>query len=160
MNELPSEYKRTFADELDWSLLEQLHHVVLQISTFSFRTKQICVTVDIAAMGLVATFAGDRLDVSIFVAGLAIPVAFWILDSIAYYYQVKLRGIMDGTREKLRKRNTPQVSIESVIAAERVVAGQTKVIRNSFFNHSMWLYAFLIVADLGLWVAYGLGTIG
>ncbi len=80
------EYTKTFDDELDWELLDQLHKVVLQISTFCFRTKQICLTVLIAVASLLLKFTGDKLDTSVFVAGLVTPLFFWFLDSIAYYY--------------------------------------------------------------------------
>jgi len=35
-----TEYKRTLEDKLDWSLLDQLHNVVIQTGTFCFRTKR------------------------------------------------------------------------------------------------------------------------
>ncbi|MGK0180042.1 MAG: hypothetical protein ACI8PD_001844, partial [Nitrospinales bacterium] len=78
------EYKKTFEYELDWNLLNQLHNVVLQISTFCFRTKQVCLTVDIAVMGVLIKFTGNTLNDSIFVSGLLIPLGFWFLDSIGF----------------------------------------------------------------------------
>lgn len=91
-------YDRTVEDELDWSLLNQLHAVVLQIGSFCFRTKQVCLTVLIAVLGILRAVTSNELDQSFFVAGLLIPVCFWFLDSVAYFYQVKVRGVMDSVR--------------------------------------------------------------
>ncbi|WP_139218588.1 hypothetical protein [Nitrosomonas aestuarii] len=85
---------RTFQDELDWTLFDQLHRVVLQISGFCFRTKQICLTLVVAVVGLLIKFTDSGLDHSIFVAGAVIPAGFWFLDSVAYFYQSKMRGLM------------------------------------------------------------------
>lgn len=158
-----TEYVRTIEDELDWSLLEQLHRVTLQISTFCFRTKQICVTVDIAVVGILAKLTDQRVDRSMFVAGLLIPLAFWLLDGIAYYYQVKIRGVMDGLRSQLRARNKPPL-IEGaegapqpvkVIGEKRVSARAGRRLAGAFFNHSMWLYLIMVVADVCLWIYFG-----
>ena len=89
----PPEYKRSFEDELDWNLLEQLDSVVLQMNGFSFRTKQLCLAIDIAVIGLLIKFTANEIDQSIFVAGLVITAGFWVLDSISYYYPVEIRGV-------------------------------------------------------------------
>ena len=93
METQPPEYKPSFEDALDWNLLEQLDRVVLRISGFSFRTKQLCLAIDIAVIGLLIKFIGNELNQSIFVAGLVILASFWVLDSISYYYQGKIRGV-------------------------------------------------------------------
>lgn len=103
MSEQVREYKKSFEDEFDWNLLEQLHKVVLQISSFCFRTKQICITIEIALIGLLIKFTNNKLDTSVFIASFVIPLAFWFLDSVAYYYQVKLRGMMNNIQERLKK---------------------------------------------------------
>lgn len=157
-----SEYKRTLEDELDWSLLNQLHNVVLQTSTFCFRTKQICLTVDVAVVGVLLKLTENILDPSIFVAGLFIPLSFWFLDSIGYFYQVKIRGIMDNIRERIKKRNTEQIiapELSKVIDEDRVKVSQAKKAGNAFFNHSMWLYGLLIAADAFLYGAFCMGAI-
>ena len=99
-------YAKSFEDELDWNLIEQLHRVVLQTGQFCFRTKQIAITVDIAVIGVLLRFAENRLDPAIFIAGLLIPFCFLLLESVGYFYQVKIRGVMDEIRERLKKRNT------------------------------------------------------
>lgn len=156
------EYKRTVEDELDWSLLNQLHAVVLQMGTFCFRTKQVCLTVLVGVVGLIATFTDDKLDPSIFVAGVVIPVGFWFLDSVAYYYQVKLRGVMDGIRDRIHGRHADGLlrgPNAEVIADARTSRPAALRLRDAFFNHSMWLYLFLVVADVVLWLAFSSGEI-
>ena len=157
MTGTPTEYKRSFEDELDWNLLEKLDRVVLQISGFSFRTKQICLTVDIAVVGLLIKFTENGLDRSIFVAGLVIPVGFWVLDSISYYYQVKIRGVLDNIRNRLRERNSEQLihgAHLNVIDRSRVERSTFLRVVDAFFNHSMWLYFLLASADLILWYMF------
>lgn len=157
-----ADYERSIEDELDWSLLDQLHSVVLQIGTFCFRTKQICLTVLTAVVALIATFTADRLDHSIFVAAVVIPICFWILDSIAYFYQVKLRGMMAGIRDRVHNRHSegvlrgPNFEVISNDRTDRPIASR---FRDALFNHSMWLYLVLIIVDLILWRAFSFGII-
>ncbi len=163
LNKTPSEYKKSFEDELDWNLLDQLHKVVLQISSFCFRTKQICFVAEVAVIGLLAKFTKETLNDSMFVAGFLIPLCFWFLDGIAYHYQVKIRGIMDGIQDRLIRRNTNRlVHFDSrlVIEKERVTGSQRRRVFNSFFNHSMWFYYILVLTDIALWLAFCKGVIG
>ena len=157
-----TEYSRTVEDELDWSLLSQLHAVVLQIGTFCFRTKQVCLTVLVGVVGLITALTSDKLDTSIFVAGLLIPICFWLLDSIAYFYQVKLRGVMNGVRDRIHKRHSETIlrgPNAKVISDNRTNRSSIERVRDAFFNHSMWLYYMLIATDCVLWAAFKLGTI-
>jgi len=157
-----TEYSRTVEDDLDWSLLNQFHAVVLQIGTFCFRTKQICLTILIGVIGLIIVLTSDKLDTSIFVAGIVIPVAFWFLDSIAYFYQVKLRGLMESVRERIQQRHSKKSIVgqnSEVITKARISRSPVKNVKNAFFNHSMWLYYILVVIDSVLWGAFTLGTI-
>lgn len=165
MSELAPKYERSLEDELDWSLLEQLHRVTLQTSAFCFRTKQICVTVDVAIAGLLARYLENNLGHSVFVAGLLIPAIFWALDSVGYYYQVKVRLVMDEIRAQIRERNrqdlilTDNVSRVEVIEGNRGAGGTGTRFRNAMFNHSMWLYLILALIDLILWGVFTGGII-
>ena len=148
-------YQKSFEDELDWNLLDQLHRVVLQTSTFCFRTKQIAITLDVAVIGILLKLSNNRPEDSIFVSGLIIPICFWFLDAIGYFYQVKLRAMMDAIRERLRRRNTDQLIAGRVIEEQRATSSHR--LWRAFFNHSMWIYLFLAVGDLVLWVLFGKG---
>lgn len=98
-------YTKTLQDELDWKLLDQLHGAVAQISSFCFEIKKFCVTTLFIVLTLMAKFTSDKLDHSLFVAGLMIPLCFWFLDATGYFYQVKLRGTMQAIRTRLASQN-------------------------------------------------------
>jgi len=159
-------YIKTLEDELDWKLLDQLHNIVSQISSFCFETKKFCVTTEFVALTLIVKFTGDKLDHSLFFTGAIIAVCFWFLDAVAYYYQVKLRGTMDAIQLRLRSRQSKQlVGIEksNVIEPNRVNASWATRAFNAGINHSMWLYGFLVLIDLGLWLLFlggGIATNG
>ena len=158
-----AEYKRSFEDELDWNLLQQFHNVVLQIGTFCFRTKQICLTVELGVIALLIKFTGNKLDSSVFVGGLAIPLCFWFLDSVGYFYQLKLRGIMENIRERLLQRNSEQiitVALQPIIEKYRVERPRPFILLNAFFNASMLMYFILVLSNLILWYLFAKDFIG
>ncbi len=129
---------------------------------FCFRTKQICLTLDFAIIGLLIKFTANQLDRSIFVAGILIPFGFWFLDAIGYFYQVKLRGVMDEIRTRLMERNSAQFVLppgSGAIEEERINITQILKIKDAFFNHSMWLYGILVIIDIILWQMYKSGVI-
>lgn len=155
-------YTKTLQDELDWKLLDQLSGVVSQISSFCFETKKFCVTTLFVVMTLMVKFTSDRLDNSIFVAGLIIPLCFWFLDSTGYFYQVKLRGTMEQIRSRLASRDKrPLVAADGtgIIAKDRVDIPNYRKVLEAALNHSMWLYAVLIVANLAVWALFSIGRI-
>ncbi|SFZ79575.1 hypothetical protein [Chitinimonas taiwanensis] len=155
-------YTKTLQDELDWKLLDQLSGVVSQISSFCFETKKFCVTTLFVVMTLMVKFTSDKLDDSIFVAGLLIPLCFWFLDSTGYFYQVKLRGTMEQIRSRLASRDQrPLVAADGtgIIAKDRVNIPNYRKVLDAALNHSMWLYALLVVANLAVWALFSIGKI-
>ena len=153
-------YTKTLQDELDWKLLDQLSGVVSQISSFCFETKKFCVTTLFVVMTLIVKFTSDKLDDSIFVAGLLIPLCFWFLDSTGYFYQVKLRGTMEQIRSRLASRDQrPLVAADGtgIIAKDRVNIPNYRKVLDAALNHSMWLYALLLVANLAVWALFSIG---
>jgi len=155
-------YTRSLEDELDWKLLDQLYGVVSQISNFCFETKKFCVTTEFVVLTLLVKFTNDKLDHSLFVAGLAIPIGFWFLDSVAYYYQVSLRGTMEKIRERIKKRTQGELLSSTgvpVIAAERINRPGFARVYDAAINHSMWLYGLIIAADLAAWGLFAHGVI-
>ena len=151
-------------DELDWKLLDQLYGVVSQISNFCFETKKFCVTTEFVVLTLLAKFTADKLDHSLFVVAFAIPVSFWFLDAVAYYYQVSIRGGMAAIQERIKIRNqgclviltttgVPTAGVP-IIAPARVDKPFGQRVCDAVFNHSMWLYGFLIGADFVVWCLF------
>ena len=155
-------YTRTLEDELDWKLLDQLYGVVAQMSNFCFEIKKFCVTTEFVVLAFIAKFTREKLDRSIFVAALLIPLLFCFLDATAYFYQVKLRGTMEAIRERLAKREAPALVDAlgvGVIAPERTRGSVKERALGSLFNHSMWLYAILIAMDAIAWCLFEFGLI-
>lgn len=158
----PKPYTKSLRDELDWKLLDQLHGVVAQISSFCFEIKKFCVTTLFVVMTLMVKFTSDKLDHSIFVAGLVIPACFWFLDATGYFYQVKLRGTMESIRQRLASRDEkPLVSEKGavVIAPSRASASIRDRVVDAGFNHSMWLYLLLVLIDVVVWLLFVAGCI-
>lgn len=150
-------YARSLDDELDWKLLDQLYGVVSQISGFCFEIKKFCVTTEFVALTLLAKFTTDKLDHSLFVAGLLIPVCFWFLDAVGYYYQVKLRATMEAIRTRISDRNSQQIISANripVISAKRTERNWYLKVFDAAINHSMWLYGFIVTIDLITWALY------
>lgn len=158
----PKPYTKTLQDELDWKLLDQLYGVVAQISNFCFETKKFCVTTEFVVLTLMAKFTKDQLDHSIFVTALVISVCFWFLDATAYFYQVKLRGMMESIRQQISLRgflSLVTVGGTGVIAPERSNAPRLRRVLDAAINHSMWLYALLVAVDLIAWILFVTRTI-
>jgi hypothetical protein len=150
-------YVKTLEDELDWKLLDQLYGVVSQISGFCFEIKKFCVTTVFVVLTLLVKFTKDRLDHSLFVAGFVIPLCFWFLDAVAYYYQVKLRGSMDAIRARIVERNPRQVILFGagrVISPARLERRGILRVKDAALNHSMWLYGFMVFIDLLVWAIF------
>ncbi|MGI2183969.1 hypothetical protein ACRN9F_17260 [Shewanella oncorhynchi] len=155
-------YTKTLQDELDWKLLDQLHGAVAQISSFCFEIKKFCVTTLFIVLTLMAKFTSDKLDHSLFVAGLMIPLCFWFLDATGYFYQVKLRGTMQAIRTRLASQNDQKLIVTTevqIIEPSRVSASTYRRIVAAGFNHSMWLYILLVVINLSIWFLYSEGFI-
>ncbi|KQW87074.1 hypothetical protein ASC94_26990 [Massilia sp. Root418] len=153
-------YTRSLDDELDWKRLDQLYGVVTQLSGFCFETKKFCVTTEFVILALLAKITHGTLDRAFFIAGVAIPLCFWFLDAVAYFYQVKLRGAMDDAYERVRERNRRHL-VDGVgalvISQQRVAGALARRVANAALNHSMWLYVLLVGADLVVWNAFRLG---
>ena len=155
-------YVKSLDDELDWKLLDQLHQVVLQLSSTCFKIKQICVTVQIAVPTLIVKITGNELDKSLFIGSILITLLFWFLDSVTYYYQVKVRASMNQITARIKERQPSSGSVlasdgvwaNAIIESERAKAEDGSRIVSSFFNHSMWLYLILGILAGGLWLAY------
>jgi len=151
------QYTKSFDDELDWKTFDQLHGAVSQISNFCFETKKFCVTTVFVVLTVLMKFTADRIDHSLFVTGLVILICFWFLDSIGYYYQVKLRATMETIRLRLVKRNTQSLVIPDgtpIISSDRMNLALIRRVFRSAINNSMWLYALAVSIDLMLWAMY------
>ncbi|MDD2776946.1 MAG: hypothetical protein PHU06_13400 [Gallionella sp.] len=161
-------YVKTIDDELDWKTLDQLHNATLQISGFCYEYKKFCITTEFVVLTFLVNFTKNNLAHVLFIAGLIIPVVFWILDAVAYFYQKKLRDMMNKVRSDIKTRhqkpkNNTQHEGEKIAKSSwfsRLIAKSSwlsssmkafSLVINATINHSMWIYAFLVIADLFVW---------
>jgi hypothetical protein len=91
-------------DDLDKDQLDQLHAATLKASDACFEMKKLCATVLVPTGTLVALLSDRILNPAVFVSALAVIIVFWMADSVAFYYQRKLRDAMVEiwTRRALR----------------------------------------------------------
>lgn len=147
-----NKYEKTLADELDWNTINQLHSATLNISNQSFEIKKLCVTIEIAVLAFIAKFSQDKVDTSLFITGFIVPLMFYGVDCVTYFYQDKLRGVMIVFENTIRSRyELPERNNEHNKGNRKFVA---------MFNHSHWLYAVLIVLDIAIYLAYKFGAFG
>jgi len=156
-------YQKNLADEIDFKVVDQLHTAVSQISGFCFEIKKFCIATLFIVLTFIAKFTQDSLDSSIFISSYCMIFSFWFLDSVAYYYQVKLRGKMLSTIDSIKIRNSESdINNESkdfIIDKKRI---DIKTIKKVFFagiNHSMWLYLILLIFTVIAHMLYSNGLI-
>ena len=135
--------QRKIADELDRVQIDQLHKATLNFSNNSLETKKLCVTVQIAVYTLLASIykenALSNLRISLELLGVLIPVLFYFVDVVLYFYQDRLRENISTKINEIKKRNG--LPIQSL--SQR----KPRLLR-SFFNGSQILYWGLILVSI------------
>ena len=106
-----SEYKKTFEDEVDWKIIDQLHNATNRFSSSSLELKKIYFVLLGIVAPIVFKIGKEKFDIALLITPLVITLFFWFLDSFTYYYQEKLREKMDKHFVKLKERNMPPVTI-------------------------------------------------
>ena len=150
-----------FEDELARNNIDQLHKLVLQLSSNCFETKKLCATVIVGVATLVATFTGKELDISLWVGAAIVTMLFWILDAQSYYYQEKLRARMKILAETRARLHAPQITVDGVgmpLEERRETWNPWRRAIHAVCNPSMAFYWILLVLitivatlhDLGL----------
>ncbi|MFI9810934.1 hypothetical protein [Saccharothrix variisporea] len=137
-------------DELDKEQLDQLHAATLKASETCFELKKLCATVLVPAATLVALLSDRTLNPAVFGAGVVVVAAFWAADSVAYFYQRKLRNAMAVIWQRRARRVPGYGHVPGVvpITAARAV-----------FNSSMVYYFVLLGLVALLFVLYAAGAI-
>ncbi|MFZ1784294.1 MAG: hypothetical protein WAU23_03765 [Ferruginibacter sp.] len=129
------EYKKSLDDEIDWKIIDQLHTATVNFSSTSLELKKMLfILIGIAVPSLIK-LAGDKLDKSLFVTIYILTLLFWILDSLTYYYQEKLREKMDKHFSNIKNRNTPSAENNPDFTLENSRTSKFRLWR-SFFNPS------------------------
>ncbi|MBF0144923.1 MAG: hypothetical protein HQL84_00210 [Magnetococcales bacterium] len=149
-------YEKSLEDELDWKLLDQLYGAVVQIGGFCYDVKKLCVTTLTASMVFLTKFSSGTSAIGLFQVSLMIVVGFWLVDSVAYYYQRKLRGLMEEVNNRILKNNSIQTEGLKWRVIDPVLLRQTKpmLVYSSFINSSMVLYYVLLLFVVGAYFVY------
>lgn len=153
----------SFRDEIDRLSIDQLHEAVLQLSSNCFELKKLCTLLLVSAGTLIAAFTDDKLDPSMFVAGVVITIFFWLLDSQSYYYQEKIRACMKTLAEGLAERHDTTVELLGVgmpLSEERENWGPLRRSVHAALNPSMAFYGILAGIMVGLMCLLRRGLIG
>ena len=149
----------TIKDQIDWKTIDQLHTATIEFSRNCSNIKKICVTLLVASCTLLAKFNNNSLDLSFFIAGFVIPLFFWGLDASSYFYQEKLRGIINDKLNEIKIRNSDDAIKTPEGYVLEIKRTKDKRLIRSIFNNSMLLYYILIGLDITLFVAFKIGWI-
>lgn len=138
-----SEEQKKISDELDKIQIDQLHKATLNFSNNSLETKKLCVTVQIAVYTLLAGIYKDsplsNLVIALELLGILIPILFYAVDVVLYYYQDRLRENMNNKMNDIKKRHRIVVQPSN---------RNNKRLLRSFINGSQILYLGLIIISV------------
>lgn len=111
-------------DDLDRELMDQLHAATLKASDLCYEMKKLCATVLAPAAAVVAVLSDKQPSVLFFAVGLLVVLAFWLADSVGFFYQRRLRNQMAEIWKRRAARcqgdeefRVPQVSVVSPLRA-------------------------------------------
>jgi hypothetical protein len=137
------------ADTLDQLRIDQLHAATLKASDSCFEMKKMCASLVVATGTLVSVFTNKDLSRGVFVAGLAVILAFWLADSVGYFYQRRLRSVMDALILQRANRCATYYQFQ---AATPVPAWRAA------FNGSMAFYLLLATLIAVAWAGWEFGA--
>lgn len=100
------EYKKSFEDEVDWTIINQLHSATSRFSSASIELKKMFIILIGIAIPAIINLADSKLDFSLFATIYVLTITFWYLDGFTYFYQEKLRSKMDERFSKLKGNNS------------------------------------------------------
>lgn len=154
---MPSEKPRDIDSEIDWKIIDQLHNAVLNFSRNSMQAKKIMFTllgIFVAAMLQAPSLCAVTRW---FPVVIAIVALFWAFDASTYYYQEKLRALMDVRFKALKKRYSTELNTDDFTLPDKREGG-CRVMR-SIFNGSVAFYPVIIVLVVIFWVLIVRGVI-
>ena len=96
--------KNDTKDKLSWDKINQLHEAVSNFSKQSFDIKKLWITVEVSAITLMMSLKVKDFKFIVIVS-IAVLIFFYLLDSMTYYYQDKLREGIAKEQNSIRKRN-------------------------------------------------------
>ncbi|MFD2909670.1 hypothetical protein ACFSX9_13110 [Flavobacterium ardleyense] len=158
------EYKKSFEDEVDWTIIDQLHSATSRFSTASIELKKMFIILIGISIPAIIKLTDSKLDESLFVTIYVLTFTFWYLDGFTYFYQENLRAKMDERFEKLKRKNTvsPTEDENSETDEYTLPDNRKKSDRRSraFLNSSVRIYQIFFILNTIAFVLFIKGLIG
>jgi len=158
------EYKKTFDDEVDWAIIDQLHSATSRFSTASIELKKMYIILIGISIPAIIKLTNSTLDESLFVTIYVLTFTFWYLDGFTYFYQENLRAKMDERFEKLKLKNTitGTETENSEIDEYTLPDNRKKSDRwfRAFVNSSVRIYQIFFLLNTIAFVLFKKGIIG
>ena len=137
--------------EILFKKIDQLHNATLNFSKASIQMKQMMITLSAIVAPVVVKLSKDELNTALFISLYTIIVIFHFLDGFTYYYQKKLRNIMEY-HFKLIKDSTITPEIET--KRQKIL-----FVLKSCYNTSTLIYIFFLIANTIAFILYLNGLI-
>lgn len=138
-----SKYEKTFSDEVDWKIIDQLHSATAKFSSASIELKKMFIILIGISIPAIIKLSNSELDLSLFISTYILSFTFWYLDSFTFYHQENLRSKMDERFSKLRNKNTQAVNETDEYTLEDNRTESDRWYR-AFTNSSVRLYHIFI----------------
>ena len=158
------EYKKSFEDEVDWVIIDQLHSATSRFSTASIELKKMFIILIGISIPAIIKLTDSKLDESLFVTIYVLTITFWYLDGFTYFYQENLRAKMDERFEKLKRKNTvSETEDENSETDEYTLPDDRKKSdrwSRAFLNSSVRIYQIFFILNTIAFVLFIKGIIG
>lgn len=158
------EYKKSFEDEVDWAIINQLHSATSRFSSASIELKKMFIILIGIAIPAIIKLADSKLDFSLFVTVYVLTITFWYLDGFTYFYQEKLRSKMDERFTKLKANNTEAKSYEGKSDKDEYTLPDSRTESNrwlrAFKNSSVRIYQIFFALNTIALILFKTGIIG
>lgn len=148
-----NEYKKSFEDEIDWKIIDQLHNATNNFSSSSLEFKKIYFVLLGILTPIIFKLGDNKFDIALLITPFCLSIFFWILDIITYYIQETLRENMDKHFEKLKERNsnTSENNDEYTLPNNRTKKNR---LYRSIFNNSAFFYPIILLLNIILFILY------
>lgn len=158
------EYKKSFEDEVDWVIIDQLHSATSRFSTASIELKKMFIILIGISIPAIIKLTDSKLDESLFVTIYVLTLTFWYLDGFTYFYQENLRAKMDERFEKLKRKNTVSESEDENSETDEYTLPDDRKKSDrwsrAFLNSSVRIYQIFVILNSIAFVLFIKGIIG
>lgn len=152
------EYKKSFDDEVDWTIINQLHSATSRFSTASIELKKMFIILIGISIPAIIKLTNSKLDESLFITIYVFTFTFWYLDGFTYYYQENLRAKMDERFEKLKSKNTAINSEEENTETDEYTLPDDRKKSNrwsrAFLNSSVRIYQIFFILNTIVYILF------